>query len=64
MFAKLIFSWYLLRGSMIPQIPVDNRPTYCLWVNDSTFIESAYKGEVLNWIKTGTFVYNEDFPDK
>jgi hypothetical protein len=64
MIAKLIFTWMLLKGSMIEQMPVDNRKTYILWVNDSTFVDGAYKGEVLNWLRTGTFVYNEDLPDK
>lgn len=64
MFAKLVFMFMLLKGSMIEQMPVDNRKTYALWVNDTTFVDAAYKGEVLNWIKTGEFVYNEDFPDK
>jgi hypothetical protein len=62
--AKLIFVWMLFKGSMIHQMPVDNRKTYALWVNDSTFVDAGYKGEVLNWIRTGTFVYNEDLPDK
>jgi hypothetical protein len=59
----IIFYWMMLTGSVKPQEPVDGRKSYSLELKDSTVVEHAYKGEILNYLKTGTFVYNEDIKD-
>jgi hypothetical protein len=61
--AKFIFFVYLLTGQASRMERVDNRPTYNMQINDSLYIENAYKGEIVNWIKTGTFVYDETLKD-
>ena len=39
------------------------RETYTIFLEDGTCIEHAYSGEVLEWIETGSFHYNEDLED-
>jgi hypothetical protein len=59
MFSKLIFQIYLWVGVITPQDNIDGRYTYIVTTNEIT-VEYAYKEEILNWIKTDEFVYNED----
>jgi len=68
----LIFIWYLITGTIVPQKEVDDRMTYRVEFNtptkitegNQTFIgttvDYAYKGEILDWIETNEFKYNED----
>jgi hypothetical protein len=64
---QMIFDYYLTTGKVIPH--EDNeyekleRPMYYVLVNNSTVVEYAYKGEVITWIKTGDFKYNEFLKD-
>jgi hypothetical protein len=57
---KLKFIWMLLTHVVIPQEKNDDKMTYTIIFKDGTAIEYAYKEEVLEYIKTGTFEYNED----
>jgi hypothetical protein len=69
---SLIFIWYLITGTIVPQKEVDDRMTYRVEFNtptkitegNQTFIgttvDYAYKGEILDWIETNEFKYNED----
>ena len=68
----IIFMWYLMTGTIVPQKEVDGRMTYRVEFNslteitegNQTFIgnevDYAYKEEVMEWIETGNFEYNED----
>jgi len=38
----------------------DNREMYIIHQPNGNVIECAYKEEVIEWIMTGTFEYNED----
>lgn len=60
MIAKLIFFWYLITGTVQPVDDVDGRTIYAM--PDSN-IEYAYKAELIEYIETGTFEYNEDLED-
>lgn len=60
--SKLIFLCYVIMGTVQPDGDVDGRQTYTLCIND-TSIEYVYKGEILQWIESGEFVYNEDLKD-
>ena len=59
---KLMFVWYLITGVVVPQEEVDGRQTYTIF-QDDTCIEYAYKEEVLHWIDSGEFVYDETLQD-
>ena len=63
MLTKLIFVLYLCTGTVTPQDEHEGRETYTIRQADGTCIEHAYAGEVLNWIETGSFQYNEDLED-
>jgi hypothetical protein len=63
MLTKLIFALYLLTGTVTPQDEHEGRETYTIFLEDGTCIEHAYAGEVLEWIETGSFHYNEDLED-
>ena len=57
---KLIFIWYLLTGTVEYQQTMDGHKQYALFFKDGKVIDYAYKGEILEYIETGTFEYNED----
>jgi hypothetical protein len=50
-------------GVVVPQSDVDGRDTYAIFFENNTVIDYAYTGEVLNWIRTGEFVYDENLKD-
>lgn len=50
----ILLAFYLLTGKVEK---VDG--LYTLHLDDNTVIEYAYKGEVLHWIDTGEFQYND-----
>jgi hypothetical protein len=56
MVAKLVFTWYLLTGVVVPTGDVDGRTIYTM---PKAKIEYAYKEELVEYIETGTFEYNE-----
>ena len=57
---KLKFMWMIITHTVIPQEKCDDKMTYTILSKDGSVIEYAYKEEVLEYIKTGTFEYNED----
>jgi hypothetical protein len=63
--SAVIFTWFLMIGIIIPEGDVDGRPTYIINSVDgiSEPIEHAYKGEILEYIETGSFEYNEFLED-
>jgi hypothetical protein len=52
----------MLLGIVRPHDDVDGRTIYTIHTK-STHIEYAYKAEVLQYIKTGVFVYDETIDD-
>lgn len=56
MVAKLVFTWYLLTGVVVPTDNVDGRKIYTM---PKAEIEYAYEEEIIEYIKTDTFEYNE-----
>ena len=57
---KLIFIWYLVTGTVQYQQTMDGHKQYALFFKDGKVIDYAYKSEILEYIKTRTFEYNED----
>lgn len=56
MVAKLVFTWYLLTGVVVPTDNVDGRKIYTM---PEAGIEYAYEEEIIEYIKTDAFEYNE-----
>ncbi len=57
---KLIFIWYILTGTIEYQQTMDGHKQYALFFEDGKVVDYAYKEEILEYIETGTFEYNED----
>ena len=57
---KLIFIWYLVTGTVQYQQTMDGHKQYALFFKDGKVVDYAYKAEILEYIKTGTFEYDED----
>jgi hypothetical protein len=64
--SKLIFIWWLINGTITPAGHDDNHKLYTVWFSDGKVADYAYKGEVMNYIKTGKFEYDDflEMPDK
>jgi leucyl aminopeptidase (aminopeptidase T) len=58
--AKLIFAWYLITGTVQYQQTMDGHKQYALFFKDGKVVDYAYKAEILEYIETKTFEYNED----
>lgn len=58
--AHLIFVLNLHSGIIIPDGDVDGRAIYSM---PSAGIEYAYKAEIIQYLETGKFDYNEDLED-
>jgi hypothetical protein len=56
----IVFYWMMLKGSIIPQGDNDGRKMYALKFPDDKVVDYAYKEEILNYLETGTFYYDED----
>ena len=63
--SKLIFVWFLMNGTITPAGEHEDHKMYTIWFKDGKVIDYAYKGEVINYIKTGTFEYDDflEMPD-
>lgn len=57
---KLIFILKLYTGAIIPSDDVDGRTIYSI---PSAKIEYAYEAEILRYLETGVFVYDETIDD-
>ena len=64
--SKLVFVWWLLNGTVTPAGNNDNHKLYTVWFKDGKVADYAYKGEVMNYIKTGKFEYDDflEMPDE
>lgn len=58
--AQLMFTLQLYTGIIIPTDDVDGRTIYSI---PSADIEYAYKAEIIRYLETGVFTYNEDKED-
>lgn len=58
--SKLIFLWWLLNGTITPAGEHEGHKMYTVWFADGKVADYAYKGEILNYIKTKEFVYDEE----
>jgi hypothetical protein len=56
MITKLVFTWYLLTGVVVPTDNVDGKTIYSM---PKANIEYAYEEELIEYIETKTFEYNE-----
>jgi len=59
--AKLMFVLQLHSGVIIPSDDVDGRTIYSV---PSVGIEYAYKSEIIQYLETGVFMYDETLDDK
>lgn len=57
---KLKFMWMIITHVVMPQGKCEGKRMYNIRTKEDNIIEYAYKEEVLEYIKTGTFEYNED----
>jgi hypothetical protein len=64
MIAQIIFIWYLITGTVVYQQDVEGRNTYALFFPDGKVVDYAYKAEIIEYIETGTFEYDETLEDK
>jgi hypothetical protein len=56
----LIFIWYLITGTVVYQQEMDGRNQYALFLPDGKVVDYATKAEIMEYIETNTFEYNED----
>jgi hypothetical protein len=56
----LIFLWYLITGTVVYQQEMDGRNQYALFFPDGKVVDYATKAEIMEYIETNTFEYNED----
>jgi hypothetical protein len=65
MITKAVFIWLLLTGQVeYQQNGGDGRKQYALFFEDGTVVDYAYKAEILEYIETGTFEYDDTLDDK
>ncbi len=57
---KLMFTLKLYSGVIIPSDDVDGRTIYSI---PSAGIEYAYKAEIIQYLETGVFTYDETLDD-
>jgi hypothetical protein len=56
----IIFLWYLITGTVVYQQEMDGRYQYALFFPDGKVVDYATKAEIMEYIETKTFEYNED----
>lgn len=64
MIAQIIFIWYLITGTVVYQQDMDGRNQYALFFPDGKVVDYAYKAEIIEYIETGTFEYDDTLEDK
>jgi hypothetical protein len=60
MIAKAVFIWLMLTGQVKYQQTMDGRKQYALFFEDGKVVDYATKAEILEYIQSGDFEYNED----
>ena len=62
---KVIFIWLMLTGQVkYQQVGEDGRKQYALFFENGKVVDYAYKAEILEYIESGTFEYDETLDDK
>jgi hypothetical protein len=56
--STIIFYLWLLIGTIVPSEKHEGVQMYNI-IEDDGVIENAYKGEIINYIETGEFEYND-----
>ena len=56
--STIIFYIYILIGTIVPTEQHEGHQMYNI-IEDDGVIENAYKGEIINYIETGKFEYND-----
>jgi len=56
---KIVFLWYLMTGTVKYQQTMDGHKQYALFFKDGKVVDYAYKAEILEYIKSRTFEYDE-----
>lgn len=56
---KVVFIWMLLTKTITPAGEHEGHKLYTMWFKDGKVADHMYKGEVMNYIKTGELVYDE-----
>lgn len=56
----MIFIWLMLTGQVKYQQTMDGRKQYALFFKDGKVVDYATKAEILEYIETKTFEYDED----
>ena len=58
--AHILFYFYILIGTVIPMHEEhEGREMYVLKFQDGSVAEHCYKGEIIEYIQTGTFEYDD-----
>ena len=58
--SKIVFIWWLVNGTLTPAGEHEGHKLYTLWFKEENKVaDHMYKGEVMNYIKTGELVYDE-----
>lgn len=57
---KVIFIWLMLTGQVKYQQTMDHQKQYALFFKDGKVVDYATKYEILEYIETGSFEYDED----
>ena len=60
MIAKTVFIWLVLTGQVKYQQTMNGHKQYALFFKDGKVVDYAYKAEILEYIQSGDFEYNED----
>jgi hypothetical protein len=57
---KLMFLMGIMNGTIVPDAVIDDRQTYTIKLDSIKEINYAYKAEVIKYLETGEFLYDED----
>jgi hypothetical protein len=50
----------IMNGTIVPDAVIDDRQTYTIKLDSIKEINYAYKAEVIKYLETGKFLYDED----
>jgi len=59
--SKIVFLWWLLNGTITPAGEHEGHKMYTVWFADGKVADYVYKGEILHYIETKEFEYNEEY---
>jgi hypothetical protein len=59
----LLFYFMLIKGIICYSGEHEGRPLYSFTTKQGEYVGHAYRGEILNYLSTGSFEYDEDCGD-